>query len=102
MKTTRGDQSDVSARRGDRGRIIAYSAVTCYLLAMSNPAHKKVANYRARLRAAGLRPIQIWVPDTRSPDLADEARRQSKRVARRKSERDVLDFMEAIEVDEVS
>lgn len=27
--------------------------------------------------AAGLRPVQIWVPDTRRPDFADECRRQS-------------------------
>jgi len=33
------------------------------------------------LRAQGLRPIQIWVPDTRSPAFARAARRQSKRVA---------------------
>ena len=26
---------------------------------------------------AGLRPVQIWVPDTRRPDFAEECRRQS-------------------------
>ncbi|WP_084190064.1 antitoxin MazE family protein [Ferrovum myxofaciens] len=30
---------------------------------------------------AGLRPIQIWVPDTRRPDFAEECRRQSRLVA---------------------
>ena len=43
---------------------------------------KKVASHRAKLRAQGLRPIQIWVPDTRSPEFAKEARRQSRLVAR--------------------
>lgn len=33
--------------------------------------------YRGRLRARGLRPIQIWVPDTRSPSFRAEAHRQS-------------------------
>jgi Protein of unknown function (DUF3018) len=28
-----------------------------------------------------LRPIQIWVPDTRSPEFTAEARRQSRAVA---------------------
>ncbi len=37
--------------------------------------------HRRRLRAQGLRPIQIWVPDTRSPEFAAEARRQSLIVA---------------------
>lgn len=30
---------------------------------------------------AGLRPVQIWVPDTRRPDFAEECRRQSRLVA---------------------
>ena len=37
----------------------------------------KVQAHRARLRAEGLRPIQIWVPDTRTPEFAAEAHRQS-------------------------
>jgi hypothetical protein len=42
----------------------------------------KVSAHRERLRAQGLRPIQIWVPDTRSPEFAKEARRQSRAAAR--------------------
>ena len=41
----------------------------------------KMRRYRARMRARGLRPIQIWVPDTRSSRFAAEARRQSLAVA---------------------
>ena len=33
------------------------------------PASKRMAAYRARMRAAGLRPKQIWVPDTNSPEF---------------------------------
>jgi hypothetical protein len=36
-----------------------------------------VAKHRAALRAAGLRPVQIWVPDTRADGFAAECRRQS-------------------------
>jgi len=36
-----------------------------------------VREYRERLREQGLRPIQIWVPDVRSPAFRSEARRQS-------------------------
>ena len=42
----------------------------------------KVRTHRERLRAQGLRPIQIWVPDTRSPRFASEARRQSRLITR--------------------
>jgi hypothetical protein len=31
---------------------------------------------------AGLRPVQIWVPDTRRPDFAKECRRQSRLAAK--------------------
>jgi hypothetical protein len=41
----------------------------------------KVGEHRARLRAQGLRPIQIWVPDVRAPSFRAEARRQSRAVA---------------------
>ena len=42
----------------------------------------KVRAYRERLRARGLRPIQIWVPDTRTAAFRSEAHRQSLAVAR--------------------
>jgi hypothetical protein len=37
--------------------------------------------HRERLRAQGLRPIQIWVPDVRAPSFRSEAHRQSRAVA---------------------
>ena len=39
--------------------------------------NKRVADHRTRLREQGLRPLQIWVPDTRAPGFAEEAHRQS-------------------------
>jgi hypothetical protein len=44
-------------------------------------AREKVRAHREKLRAQGLRPVQIWVPDTRSPEFAVEAHRQSRLVA---------------------
>jgi hypothetical protein len=41
----------------------------------------RVQKHRDALRRAGLRPVQIWVPDTRRPDFAEECRRQSRLVA---------------------
>lgn len=37
----------------------------------------RVQRHRDALRMAGLRPVQIWVPDTRRPDFAQECQRQS-------------------------
>ena len=36
----------------------------------------KVARSRERMRAAGLRPVQFWVPDTRLASFAADLRRQ--------------------------
>ena len=48
----------------------------------STTSREKVRAHRQRLRQQGLRPIQIWVPDTRSPAFQKEASRQSLAVAR--------------------
>ena len=40
------------------------------------PGTERVQRRRDKMRAAGLRPIQIWVTDTRAPGFADECRRQ--------------------------
>jgi hypothetical protein len=41
----------------------------------------RVQKYRDAMRLAGLRPVQIWVPDTRRPEFALECQRQSRLVA---------------------
>jgi hypothetical protein len=41
----------------------------------------RVQKHRNALRKAGLRPVQIWVPDTRRADFAEECRRQSRLIA---------------------
>jgi hypothetical protein len=48
---------------------------------MPTPTSERVQKRRNALRAAGLRPVQIWVPDTRRPGFAEECRRQSRLVA---------------------
>lgn len=44
---------------------------------MPTPVALRVKKNRDAMRAAGLRPIQIWVPDTRHPNFLKEAKRQS-------------------------
>ena len=44
-------------------------------------SREKVRRYRERLRKQGLRPIQIWVPDVRSPSFRSQAHRQSLAIA---------------------
>lgn len=44
---------------------------------MSVPSSARVRKRRRALRKAGLRPIQLWVPDTRRRGFGAECRRQS-------------------------
>lgn len=41
----------------------------------------RVNKHRSALRKAGLRPVQIWVPDTRQRGFATKCRRQCRLVA---------------------
>lgn len=51
--------------------------------------------YRDRLRQQGLRPVQIWVPDSRSPAFQELLKRQ---IANLDSadEKETLDFIDRI------
>jgi hypothetical protein len=56
----------------------------------------KVRQHRERLRAQGLRPVQIWVPDVRSRKFATAAHKQSRIVATSRHERTEQRFIDAI------
>jgi hypothetical protein len=56
----------------------------------------RVQKHRDALRQAGLRPVQIWVPDTRRPEFAEECRRQSHLIAQAdQKDQDLHDLMDA-------
>ncbi len=56
----------------------------------------RVRTYRERMRARGPRPIQIWVPDTRTAAFRTEAHRQSLAVAHSARAREDQDFIDMI------
>lgn len=66
----------------------------------SSPTAIRVRAHRQRLHEQGLRPIQIWVPDVRSPQFAEQAHRQSLAVASSRNEADDQAFLEALADDE--
>ncbi|WP_269902252.1 antitoxin MazE family protein [Paenalcaligenes faecalis] len=41
----------------------------------------RVQKHRAKLRKAGMKPVQIWVPDTTSKAFIAECERQSRLIA---------------------
>ena len=60
------------------------------------PSRVKVREHRERLREQGLRPIQIWVPDVRSPAFRSEAHRQSLAIATSPVAHDDQAFVDAV------
>lgn len=63
---------------------------------MSTPVNQRVQRHRDAMRAAGLRPVQIWVPDTRRAGFIDECRRQAQAVAAADAgDRRLDDFLDA-------
>lgn len=57
--------------------------------------NSRVQKHRDALRRAGLRPVQIWVPDTRRPNFAEECRRQSRLAAEAdNADADIQHFMD--------
>ena len=62
----------------------------------ATPSQVKVQQHRDRLRAQGLRPIQIWVPDVRSKAFQSEAHRQSAAVAASAQAIDDQAFIDAV------
>ncbi|SNS16479.1 MULTISPECIES: antitoxin MazE family protein [unclassified Azospirillum] len=65
----------------------------------AKPSRVKVQEHRQRLRAQGLRPVQIWVPDMRAPGFKAEAHRQSLAVAQSAQAAEDQAFIDAIRDD---
>lgn len=61
----------------------------------SSASAPRMKHYRDRMRTAGLRPIQLWVPDTRALGFAEECRRQSAALQNDAAERESAAFIEA-------
>ncbi|MDF2096833.1 antitoxin MazE family protein [Aquibaculum arenosum] len=62
----------------------------------SKSVQAKVRQHRERLRAQGLRPVQIWVPDVRAASFREQAHRQSKAVAESNLAQEDQAFIDAV------
>jgi Protein of unknown function (DUF3018) len=61
---------------------------------------QRVQKHRIHLRASGLRPVQIWVPDVRQPTFAQECLRQTRLAAVNDASDSTLDdWMNAAVID---
>ena len=63
---------------------------------MPRSVNERVRKRREALREAGLRPVQIWVPDTRKPGFSEECRRQGQVAAKDDlADQNLLEVMDA-------
>lgn len=67
---------------------------------MSSSISMRVQKHRDGLRASGLRPIQIWVPDTRKKGFLDECHRQSRVLENDQQEKENLEWLDSVFDDE--
>ena len=57
---------------------------------------ERVQKHRDTLRAAGLRPIQIWIPDTRKRGFKAKCRKQSESLREDKQEKETLTWLDKV------
>jgi Protein of unknown function (DUF3018) len=67
---------------------------------MTKNVSARVQKHRDKLRASGLRPIQIWVPDARRLGFSEECQRQSKLLLNDSQEKEILDWIVSCSDDE--
>lgn len=60
---------------------------------------ERVREYRERMRAKGLRPVQVWLPDTSSEEFIRQAREQAKAVAHSANEKADISFADSLTED---
>ena len=64
-------------------------------MAKENSTVRSVQRYRKKMRRAGLRLVQLWIPDTRARGFAEECRRQSRAASKhRRAEKQVLTWLD--------
>jgi hypothetical protein len=57
-----------------------------------------VAKRRAALRAQGLRPKQIWIPDLRRADVRESIEREAQAIARADELDGIMAFIDSISI----
>src|SRR3546814_5551677 len=82
-----------SSRRRHTRCALVTGVRTCALPIFKQRADK-VDRHRQRMRAAGFRPVQFWVPDTRGADFAERVRQQCLKLKGDPAELDALRFVE--------
>jgi Antitoxin MazE-like len=65
--------------------------------ASTKSSREKVRAYRQRMRAKGLRLVQMWLLDTRTPEFAELAHRASVAIANSPTEQEDQAFIDSVQ-----
>jgi hypothetical protein len=67
-------------------------------VAMTDGA-KRVRKHREKMKAAGLKPVTIWVPDVNSPEFKARVAREIKLINASADEKAILEELSNIEIE---
>lgn len=87
--------------RSDLRNMRCYREMTAMTKPRTEPvsASKRNAAYRARMRAQGLRQVQMWVPDMKRAEFLKEIQADVKAISRAQhdvEEQEIMRFIEAV------
>jgi hypothetical protein len=60
---------------------------------------KRVRKHREKMKAAGLKPVTIWVPDVNSPEFKARVAREIELINASADEKVILEELSNIEID---
>jgi hypothetical protein len=60
---------------------------------------KRVRKHREKMKAAGLKPVTIWVPDVNTPEFKAQVAREIKLINASADEKAILEELSNIEID---
>jgi Protein of unknown function (DUF3018) len=92
-KTLRGK----TARRSAQASKTSRAKSPPQKIADAKSSREKVSAHRKRMRAKGLRLVQMWLPDTRTPEFAEQAHRASLAIANSPTEAEDQAFIDSVQ-----
>jgi len=88
--------ASIKTARGRTARKMPPAGKTRAKTSPVKSSRQKVSDYRQRMRAKGFRLVQMWLPDTRTPEFAALAHQASLAIANSPTEQDDQAFIDSV------
>jgi hypothetical protein len=63
---------------------------------MTAAAPKKTSRDRERLRAKGLKPVTLWLPDVDDPEFIPQMRRECRLISESPHEKEIMEWIDGV------